>query len=451
MASPYAVYDPLCSPTTPRNHDRDISSYWQHNGPLTGAPGSTGIPCSRLPQHAEFVVVGAGYTGLNAAIELSQRGHQVVVLEAGDVAAGCSSRNAGFVLPSSGRLSLHDYRRHYGAECADNVLHEFNQGVRHVESLVKAHQIECDWQSASYVRVAHTPAHAAALRALADNAAAWPRRYLDSAHMQQRYGGLRHAHGALQQQPAARVHPRALAQGYATIALQAGSQIKTSCPVTALSAKRDGYLLQTAEGEIQADKVLMCSNGYLQRSLLPALSHCQLPALSSIIVTAPLSDWQRECIGLTDRELMMDTRLLKYYYRLLPDGRLLFGGRGAVQGRDANHPRYQHALLQAMYTSMPVLKGIAVDYSWCGWISVSADSMPRVCELDTNLFASFGYCGAGISFSSLAGKRLAQRALGDRLAALPFYQLPPRSFPMPRMRRLGQRLYYRYARVRDAW
>lgn len=444
MSAPHAIYDPLTDPHIPAGHDQTTNSYWQ-------SLPSESIHCtSELPGHARWLIIGAGYTGLNAALELAERGEQdIVVVDAGQPGAGCSSRNAGFVLPASGRLSLADYRQQYGQEVSQAVLHEFNQGVEQVFSNVERYQIHCELAEARYLRIAHTPRHALTLQRLAEPEAAWPRHFIDKSLLASQFPGICHAHGALDQRPAARVQPLALAQGLARAATAAGVTLVSHCPLLNWHSKTGGERLYSKEQSILADKVLLCTNAYIGRQLCPELSQRQLPVLSSVLVTAPLSATQRQMTGLTENDLMMDTRLLKYYYRLLPDGRLLFGGRGAIAGRQASHPRYLAQLHQAMLHTLPGLKGIAVDYYWHGWISVTLDSMPRVFAYNPRVFASFGYCGAGISFSSLAGRRLAQRASGEPLPALPFYHSAPPRFPLARLRRLGQRMVYGYARLRD--
>lgn len=454
LKSRYGIYDPLVDKSIPVNHDNSVQSYWNAHGPVVGslplAQGDNG----ELPAKVDAVVIGAGYTGLNAALELATRGQHVVVLEAGQqVAAGCSSRNAGFVLPASGRLSVAQYQQKFGQPTASAVLQEFNAGVQHVQALVDDHQISCDWTPSEYLRVAHSTKQAKLLQALADPNAAWPREFIDSQQIQHQHSGIRHAHGGLLQKPAASVHPKALALGIAQAAQNAGARIFTSNPVQGLTPASNGFEVSTPRGVVHGRKVLICSNGYLEKSALQGavkqLNRCQLPALSSVLVTAPLTTWQREHLGLQPTRLIMDTRRLKYYYRLLADGRLLFGGRGSVQGADANHPNYRQALYQAMLYTLPVLRGLAVEFHWSGWVSVSADNMPRAQAIGPNLYAAFGYCGAGISFASLAGKRLAQITLGDQVPPLPFYHKPPQAFPFAPWRRLGQRAYYQYARLRD--
>ena len=149
----------------------------------------------------------------------------------------------------------------------------------------------------------------------------------------------------------------------------------------------------------------------------------------------------------------MDTRALKYYFRKLPDNRILFGGRGAVNGQHADDPRYANRLLNVLKSSFPSLKQVAIDYSWSGWICMALDDLPHVVKGDNagNLFYSAGYCGNGVSFAVQAGKRLAQQIAGQPVPNLPLYNQSLPKFPLPSLRRAGQWGYFQYGKVKDRW
>ena len=161
------------------------------------------------------------------------------------------------------------------------------------------------------------------------------------------------------------------------------------------------------------------------------------PVISSVMVTKPLNDEQLQTIGMRSGLMVMDTRPLKYYYRLLPDKRLLFGGRGAIKGADANKNKYLKALQIGLEHTFPSLSDMAVDRFWSGWVSVSLDDYPRIYhDKAANIAYSGGYCGAGLAFSLQSGKRLAQLICEpNALPDLPYWQSPLRQFPLARLRR----------------
>ena len=145
---------------------------------------------------------------------------------------------------------------------------------------------------------------------------------------------------------------------------------------------------------------------------------------------------------------MMDTRELKYYYRLLPDNRILFGGRSAISGKASNDPKYQQRLLAELKETFVGLEKVSLDYVWSGWISVAFDQMPHLFRTSDDIFYATGYCGSGVSFSSWAGDALGKMINEESFQSPLLTELP--RFPFSPFRRLGQRMFYQYGRLKDA-
>jgi glycine/D-amino acid oxidase-like deaminating enzyme len=140
-----------------------------------------------------------------------------------------------------------------------------------------------------------------------------------------------------------------------------------------------------------------------------------LPVLSQIIVTTPLTLEQLAASNFLTSNVIMDTRALKYYYRKLPDNRILFGGRGPITGKSSADPYYALRLLKVLQNNFPALATISYEYAWSGWICMSIDDMPHIYQNATkDTFYAMGYCGSGVSFSVQAGKRLAQKVAGKK-------------------------------------
>ncbi|WP_157981216.1 NAD(P)/FAD-dependent oxidoreductase [Aliidiomarina iranensis] len=439
------MYDPLKSRGIPAFHEFGTASYW---AAVTPFPDTNAIA---LPSSAEVVVIGAGYTGLNAAIEVAQaQQREVVLIDAGGVGAGASSRNAGFLLPGTGRLGYRDYAKKFGEQIAQGVQNEFAASIEHVKNAAADSSWPCELIPARYLRLGHSEKAASVLREQqpAYGNTLLTAEWLSPEQQQAELPGLPWKYGGLSLTPAAAVNPRALTAAYLSLAQQAGVKIVTGHPVTAWRSNHGKHQLTAGGREIQCHQVLLCSNGYLPQQPFPDISKRQFPVLSSIVVSRPLNAAEQQYCGLTVNDLVMDTRTLKYYYRLLPDGRILFGGRGAVAGKNADNKVHRHRLEQALAATFPQLKDLYVDYFWSGWISVALDAMPRIFSPALGVFTSAGYCGAGVAFASLAGKRLAQLSFGERMPALPFYQSPLPRYPLAPARRVGLRALYTWHRWR---
>ena len=439
------MYDPLVN-APPGPHDAPEASYWQQHT-------QANFPeCVDAPEEVEFAVIGAGYTGLNAARTLAENGQSVAVFEANQLAWGCSSRNAGFVMKSTGRLGLSAWAERLGNEVAYGIAAEHQKALHLVEETVQECPQQCQRQNGGYLKIAHKPGAIGPLKQQYDQLKQFnqPLEWLTQEQLRNLVSSPQ-AHAALRFTDCFALNPMLLAAATARRAVAAGAQLVEHCPVTkAVSLGGKGVYLQTAKGAVRARKLLVCSNGYTSGQLLPELASRSLPVLSSIITTPPLSKEQVESIKLSPQYAIMDTRILKYYFRLLPDNRLLFGGRGAIQGKNAADAVYAKRLLTALHQTFPQLRDIKKwEHFWSGWVSVSLDDYPRIGKVKDNIYASMGYCGAGVRFTALAGQRLAEAAMEHPLPELPYYQSQLKPFPLPRFRRLGQWLYYHYGRLLD--
>jgi glycine/D-amino acid oxidase-like deaminating enzyme len=222
--------------------------------------------------------------------------------------------------------------------------------------------------------------------------------------------------------------------------------------------------LQTPGGVVRAKRVVVCTGGYTGQGLTPMLKNKLLPILSNSVVTRPLTDAELKATNFKSQTFLTDTRTLRFYYRLLPDNRLQLGSRSAISGADAERPVHLKLLTDAIARKFPPLAGIQIDYSWWGWVDVSHDMMPRLTRPDPTqtVWHALGYGGNGVSFSTWAGKRIAQRVAGkdqgQAVFQLPIYSSPleyPNFFKLFRsealapFRRLGQHFLYKWYWMQD--
>ncbi len=444
------MFDPLLS-KTPTSAQPYPESFWAST--INSFPTTTTLTDS---VNADVVIIGAGYAGMSTALHLARQSDlSVVLLEANGIAWGASGRNAGFVLPLSGRLGYKALVDRFGMDTTLRLHNEFLSGVSLVESLIGESGHNVDRQPNGYLKIAHRKKYYAQLVEQAD----YMQRYfgydvepLTTDELKNHYVDHKEAFGALRYQQGYGINPMKLALAYHSLLPAEQCQLFTQSPVLSWKQKHGYHLLQTPQGQVKAKKVVCCSNGYTTQSFHPAIDKRLLPVQTSVLVTSPLTDDQIASSGFKTNQVMMDTRELKYYYRKLPDNRILFGGRGAISGKASGNPIYHDRLLTALKRSFPTLHAIKADYKWSGWISVSLDSIPHIHEYNDSVFYAAGYCGAGVSFSTLAGKRLAEKVLGLTAEhTIPTLQTPLPVFPFSPFRRVGQRLFYEYGRIKDRY
>ena len=441
------IYDPLIS-------DFPSQQAWPHSYWSSTVDHPTRQVSLSGTKQVDVAIVGGGYTGLLTAYYLASLYNvDCCVLEANQVGFGASGRNAGFVLKGSGRLGYQQMNHKWGMEITQGIYQEFSAAVHRVEQLIDSHNIDCDMQAKGYLKIAHNLKAYKTLKTTANFISTYlgdDAEFLTKEELTANYMNNKQAYGALRLADGFGVNPLKLVTAYKKIVSQLGVTVYESSCVKKWLRENNQHRLMTDDGEVIAKQVITAGNAYTPKQFSPLLDNRFLPILSNIIVTQPLTQSQLLDSGLATHQVTMDTRLLKYYYRLLPDNRLLFGGRGAISGKESVDPIYGERLKRAMCDSFPALSQTKLDYNWTGWIAAAIDDMPHVYNKDGAGY-SLGYCGSGVAFSAQAAFRLAQSIAGISLPNLPLYQTHLPKFPYAGFRRLGQRGYYQYAWLKDRY
>jgi glycine/D-amino acid oxidase-like deaminating enzyme len=442
-------YDPLVDATPGRNRDY-APTYWVATAGTP--PEDDGPVCADVD--ADVVIVGSGFTGLTCALFLAREyGIKATVLEANRVAWGCSTRNGGQGQNASGRLTRSQWIARWGQDTALRLHAEIQEGFELFSSLIA--EFPCDAQPGGHLYVAHrrhTLERLTVESEVANRVFGYPTRILDRAALDRDWLQEEEAVGALHEPLGTGVHPAKLAFGYLRAARAAGARVHTASPVQEITRDAGGWRIRTPGGTVRARAVAVATGGYTSQSLHSKLRSRVMPILSNSLVTRPLTDAEIAATGFQTHQVITDTRVLRHYYRLLPDNRLQIGSRSAITGADAANPRHQERLVDSMNAKFPALRGISVDYSWWGWVDVSHDMMPRIVQPDPaeTLFYAVGYGGNGVSYSAQAGRRLAELVAGQPARyAIPIFkgELPGHAFAP--FRRLGQRMLYQLYQRRD--
>jgi len=405
--------------------------YWWEAAPLDDAAGRP------PPTRIDIAVVGAGYSGLSAALTAARGGRSVAVLDADRPGEGASTRNGGmcgdFLKPEFAAL-----RRRYGADRARALLLEAREALDFLDSFIGEEGIDCHFVRCGRFTGANKPHDYENLarelevlrREVGVDGDMIPPGETDSEVGSDLYHGgrLMHRHGGL--------HPGLFHRGLLDRVRAAGAEVFGETPVTAIARRSDGFVVSTPRGEVTARDVIVASNGYT-RPVTRWLRRRVIPVTSYMIATEPLAP---ELMGrlMPRRRMLTDSNRLLCYYRPSPDGRrILFGGRPAYAPVDLRQSA--RALHRYMATIFPELAAVRVSHSWTGFIAYTFDRLPHVGVHD-GLHYALGYCGSGVVMSTWLGRKAALAVLGapeaksafagTEFPTMPFYSGRPWFLPV---------------------
>jgi glycine/D-amino acid oxidase-like deaminating enzyme len=443
----------------PELYDSEVplGSYWEE----TAGPPVEGCPPLDGDQACDVAVIGAGYTGLSAALELAQLGFDVRVLEAAEPGWGASGRNVGMVCMGGAFLSLEALVKRFGMAEARRFIDVQRQAMNLVRSLAETYRLSIDAQGDAEVMVAHTPRH---LQELRDDAEGYGRlgyrcRLLDREGLAEVSHRSPEAFGALVMPGAFGLHPLKYARGLARATLLAGAVIHARSAVTGWERNGaiagDGHRLVTPGGSLRARRVLVATNAFTREALHPAFAGGYIGAITQMIVTRPLNDEELARYGWRSDAPACDLRRLLTDYRILPDRRLLMGGPGGTIGSPASARRWTAFMKRRLKRKFPDWAGVDVTHSWRGPWCISSSLTPNVGRLvdEPTVFHSLAYQGCGIALGSWCGRAVARAIAGRE----PTETLPavlrgrPKRFPFARFRLWGQRAAFLGYRVKDRW
>ncbi len=373
------------------------------------APSPLAQPSLATDLHCDVAIIGAGYTGLSAALHLAERGISVVVLEAEAVGFGGSGRNVGLV--NAGMWVMPDtLKQVLGADLGGRMLSFLGDGPAEVFGLVDRYGITCEAQRAGTL---HCAVGAKGLAEITERAAQWrqlnaPVEVLPGDSTAEKLGSHAFA-GALWDHRAGTIQPLGYARGLARVALGLGARIYEGTPVSSIQETGDGWHLTTPQGSVRAGWVIGATNIYAAQVYSDlATSQTVLPYFN--MATAPLSADLRATI-LPEGQGAWDTRSVLTSFRTDAAGRLIFGSVGQLGLEASCHKAFGRRSLLAMY---PQLKSVEFEHFWWGKIGMTSDNLPRLARLGHQALAVGGYNGRGIAPGTVYGRALAQHIAGER-------------------------------------
>ena len=405
---------------------------------LWSATANSNINCNPLigENETEIAIIGAGYTGLSAALHLSEKNKNIVVLDSENPGWGASGRNGGQVNPGL-KEDPDEIEAKFGVEVGRRIVEMSGSAPELVFSLIKKYNINCDPIRSGWIRAAHSED---AFRKQVKRAKDWqsrgvPIQILNSTQIEQMIGTNEYCGGTLDPR-GGNLHPLNYVLGLANAILSAGVTIYGQSKARKIVRENGSYEIHTDNGVLRASKVLLCTNGYTD-DLVPPLERTIIPVQSVQVATAPLSDNILKSI-LPGKQAPSDTRRSLLYYRLDSDGRFIMGGRGAYTKRETL--RLQEKLRLSAHRMFPQLKDVTWQHAWGGYIAITTDHYPHLNLLDEGMIAGLGYNGRGVAMATAMGKVMADWALNVTPDKLDFPLTLPRKIPFHKFSKLGVKL-----------
>ena len=393
------------------------TSFWNDH-----FPRPENLPVAdELPTRVDVAIIGGGYTGLSAARTLLKSGVSVAVLEREHIGWGASSRNGGITgcgLKKGTPAIFKDYGEKYG--------HFFWQaGLDALDLVIELSEkdgIDCDLQQNGDLCVAYKPSHFEGFK----KKIAWHKENLGHelelvppSELQNEigssvyFGGLVDHHGT-------GVHPAKLVYNLAQFVAKQGAILCENAGVTKIEKLAQGYSVETPRGFVEAKEIILATNGYTDK-LSPRLNKKTFPVGSYSIVTEPLSDELRMSISPKGR-MFWDSKWFLNYFRLTPDGRLLWGGRNNLS-TTLDLANSATTLQTQMVNAFPQLADVAVTHTWTGQLGLTFDLMPNIGRLDDGIHYAVGYGGHGLHTALYLGREIAQILTGEKTSS-PFMDIP---------------------------
>lgn len=378
------------------------------------------LPATDVESTCDVVVVGGGFAGLSASIELARAGKSVQVFDADDPGRGASSRNGGM---ASGNLKwgVHAMAEKFGTDKARALYAEGREARHDLADFLRDENVDCDFDMTGRFTGAMTPTNfqalkkeCAALNDLVEIDAKLVAREDQGAEI-----GSDIYHGGLLRPDIGGLHPGKMHQGILRVAQSAGVLVHGKTAITALDRNggdNAGFTVTTTRGVVTCANVLVATNGYTTSSL-PWLARRVIPIPSQIIATEVLpADVMNRFFP--KKRMHGETKRIFHYYRPCPEGkRILLGGRatGPLEQPD----KLAENLRQRLIGIFPELSDVKLTHSWWGYVAMTFDFLPHL-HVNDGVHYATGFNGSGVVWARWVGKKAAYKLLGDERAVSAF-------------------------------
>ena len=429
-----------------------VNSYWEDTS-------KENFNLEKLTKNinCEIAIIGGGYTGLLCAINLIENYNlDVILLEAGKVGWGASSRNGGFCSFPPIKTSFKTLQRIYGKEETKKFFQNAVEGSNYTKDIISNYNIDCDVTGESNFIVAHHPNK---FKQIKEQAEIYKNEFgiQTEIYSKEEFNNIGHGgteqFGALSYKPGFAINPLKFVNGIAKYALSKKLKIFEHTFVDKIDKINGSYNLITKEGSVNAKKIVVATNGFYQEGLVPQLNNRILPVISNIIVTRQLTKNEIDLHNFKTFSPIANTKNLLYYYRKLPDNRILFGTRGDFIGSDHSNLVRSKIMENFFKNIFPSWSNISVDYNWRGLIAMSQKLTPSIGKIkNEEIYYGFGYHGVGVASAPWTGKQLSKLVFSSNSKDLnisKIYKGLPKKFIFPKLRIFYFRLAVLFYNIKD--
>ena len=376
---------------------------------------------------ADVCVVGGGLAGCSTALELAERGYDVVLLEGKRIAWGASGRSGGQAIVgyACSQETLVAQVGHEAARQMFDITVEAQELIRH---RVARHAIECDlhW---GHLHVALKPRQVQELRShqqeLERDYGYTGTRWLERDQLRQVLGTDRYA-GGLRDDRSGHLHPLNYTLGLAAAAEAAGVRIFEGTEVLGFEPGATVRVRTKDGASVRAKHLALCCNAFIDARLSRRLRNRIMPVGTYIVATEPLGRERIESL-LGENVAVSDVNFVLDYFRRSADHRLLFGGRVSYSGHDAMDTA--RATRERMLKAFPGLRDVRIEYAWGGYVDITMSRAPDFGRLTSNVYYLQGFSGHGVALTGMAGRMVAEAIAGQAGRFDLFGRLRHRDFP----------------------
>lgn len=418
--------------------DTPPRSYWE------ATAGDIDVEAGPLDgdDSCDVAVIGGGYTGLSTAFHLARdHGVDVHVLDAGHIGWGASGRNGGFCCMGGTALGPGDLVKAHGEDDVRAYYRVQVEAVELVRALIAEETIDTPLQGDGELVTAHTPRafeHLGRQHEVYTSTLGIDAELYSADEFRERFYDSTENHGGLVVRPTFGLHPLRYCRGLAAAAVRRGAVLHEHSEVVEWTRVANGlHRLATKSGALRARRVVVAANGFMPENLHRDFYGRTLPVISAIVATRPLSDEERARHGWRTENPAANSRRILNYYRMLPDGRLMFGGRGRGNGSAANEQRTYDELRATLGKLWPGWRDVDIEYAWQGFVCFTGSLRTTIGQLDDDpsVYFGYGYHGNGVSNATWAGRYLAELIGRGQAPAVPvIVRGLGRRFPLPRLR-----------------